>query len=215
MRALASLLLLLSALGCRASLPEELGTSAAAPAPARPVAEAQRAPEPGQPTPGFELLDTEGRRWSSSALRGRAVVLSWYDEDCPFLEFAYRRAGLAERVRRAEASGAVWLAVDSGARRATLGEVFAPALPHPLLVDVRGRVARRYGVRVVGETLVIAPDGTLAYRGPLDDAPFGVVAGGGTRRDYVAETLAALASGSTPPVPAIEPYGAHIRYADR
>ncbi len=214
MRALAPFLLPLVVLGCRASLPAELDASAPAPAAPRPLAVPERAPEPGQVAPDFELEDTGGRRWSLGALRGRAVVLTWYDPSCPFLEFAYRRGDLAERVRRAQAAGAVWLAIDSSPTRAAPPDGAARALDHPLLVDARGRVGRRYGVRVAGETLVIAPDGTVAYRGPLDDAPFGVVAGGGARRDYVAATLAALAAGAAPPEPAIEPYGARIRYAN-
>lgn len=225
MRATTLLLLLCSPCAlpaCRAPLPPELFAATEVEARERASGAELAPPLPGEPAPSFELQDSAGRVFELAALRGRPVVLTWFDASCPFLSFAYERGELGQRIQGALEGGALWLTVDSSDPRSALGAPSAGAGPsstpeplQPLLSDPQGRVGRRYGVTRAGETFVVAADGTLIYRGPLDNAPFGSVPGGGARRDYVEEALAALASGSAPPV-ALEPtYGSRIRYATR
>ncbi len=210
-------LALLLSTACRAPLPPELDAPAPAPA--------QGAPEPtflrpGDPAPGFELPDLEGRIWRLADLAGRPVVLLWFDPECPFLEHAYSEQGLREVTARLSAHNVVWLGINSsGPGRAGSGRELNASfvqehdILHPVLLDEAGAVARRYGARRSPEAFVIAPDGALVYRGPLDNSPFGVVPGGGERRDYVELALDAIAQGRSPTLPLIEPYGCRLRLA--
>jgi peroxiredoxin len=210
-------LALLGVAACRSPLPPELD----APPPA--VVHDAQEPQfvrPGEPAPVFELVDLEGITWRLEDLAGRRVVLLWFDPECPFLVHAYRDRGLSELSARLIAQGVTWLGINSSgpgrvgwSREANVRFVTEHDILHPVLRDEDGAVARRFGARRAPEAFVIAPDGTLAYRGPLDNAPFGVVPGGGERRSYVELALEAVASGRAPSVPMIDPYGCRLRLA--
>jgi len=39
----------------------------------------------GQPAPDFTLTDTNGKAHSLADLKGKAVVLEWWNYECPFV----------------------------------------------------------------------------------------------------------------------------------
>ena len=203
---------------CRAALPPELGAARAADG----AGGAQLAPLPppsvGEPAPAFVLTDLEGRTWDLAALAGRPAVLLWFDPECTFLVHAYEHGDLAERAARIAEGGVVWLSIaptgpemGDDTRERSTDFVAAHGVPHPVVLDDNGAVARAFGARLAGEVLVLAPDATVVYRGALDNAPFGIVRGGFERRNYVEEALAALARGARPQMQTTEPYGCRLR----
>ena len=127
------------------------------------------APPVGDPAPGFELLDQEGKTRRLEDYSGKWVVLYFYPkadtpgcttESCAFRDniFAFRAVG-------AEIVG---ISLDDVGSQKEFSEKYS--LPFPLLSDAEGRVAESYGVlRNFGlmkvasrQTFVIAPDGTIA-----------------------------------------------------
>lgn len=215
-----SLLITLGLLACRARLPAELTDPRSGDHAAQASVGTPSIPAAGDLAPHFELPDLEDRLWNLHDLEGRIVVLLWFDPECPFLLHAYGPGRQAGRARDHATRGTVWLAIDSNgpgragaARERNLAFVARHDVGHPILLDEDGAVGRAFGARLSGEVLVLGPDGRLAYRGALDNAPFGVPRRGHRVEGYVDQALEALARGEAPPTARTEPYGCRIRYS--
>lgn len=139
---------------------------------------ASKAAEVGQPAPGFTLKDLDGETYSLADLKGKTVVLEWFNPGCPYVVGAYEGGPLATMVAEAQEKGVVWLAINSGApgKQGHGVEVNREArsswsMPHPILLDEDGAVGRSYGAKVTPHMYVINPEGVLTYAGALDNAP--------------------------------------------
>ena len=112
-----------------------------------------------------------------------------------------------------------WLAIDSTVPRRgadPTADAHARAALHldlPLLLDPTAAVGRRFDITTAPAAVVIAADGTVAYRGALDDAPLGRV-DGDHRRDYVDAALRALAAGGAVRPTSTTSYGCAVQYGD-
>lgn len=136
------------------------------PAPAADVA------TPAEPTapraPAFSLQTVDGQPFSLADADGRAVVLEFLAPGCPecrvdvaVLAQAARRYGDEVRVVIADVSGAADLGFLRDYYRGELGAPRAVVIAS----DIDFEVARRYGVRSLGETFVIGPDGRIEWQG--------------------------------------------------
>jgi peroxiredoxin len=182
----------------------------------------------GKPAPDFSLRDTDGNEVSLRALRGKLVVLEWFNPDCPFSKHAHSRGPLKDLAKRVASDKLVWLSINSAApgkqghglerNRAAKGEY---GIENALLLDETGTVGRAYGAEKTPHIFIIDAKGTLVYRGGLDNAPMGVVddarprpAGStpGTLERYVEKALDALERGKKPPLRDTPPYGCSVKY---
>jgi peroxiredoxin len=175
------------------SKPSAPGASAPepTPAPATPAAEppaAQAAPavltpaELGKPAPDFTLTDTDGKSHTLSALKGKTVVLEWFNPDCPFVKFAHGQGELKTMATKVMGEQLIWLSINSGApgkqghgvdrNREAKGEY---AMQNPILLDESGAVGKSYGAQKTPHLFVVDKLGTLIYRGAIDNAPIGKV----------------------------------------
>ena len=59
--------------------------------------------------PDFTLRDTDGREVKLSSLKGRTVVLEWFNPDCPFVKYAHAKGPLKDASKRFENDKLVWL----------------------------------------------------------------------------------------------------------
>ena len=213
----------------------EQDTSASAQAQtARPQPEAEPATAPevakvGQPAPDFTLTDTEGVTHELAKLRGKTVVLEWFNPDCPFVRYSHSRGPLKEMAARKAGEQLVWLAINSNAagkqghgvernRKARADY----AMTYPVLLDERGDVGRRYGAEKTPHMFVIDAKGTLVFRGGIDNAPMGEVDGTrprapGTPDDavlnYVDAALEDLGQGRPLRWSDVPAYGCSVKYA--
>ena len=64
--------------------------------PPRPPAVPAPSAEVGKPAPDFTLTDSAGQTHQLSALRGKNVVLEWFNPDCPFVRFAHGQGPLKD-----------------------------------------------------------------------------------------------------------------------
>ena len=169
----------LAALGC---------TSATTPAPepgkGAPLASAPLAAAPaakiGEPAPDFTLKGDDGKTVHLADLRGKTVVLEWFNPDCPFVKASHLKGSLRDAAKRRAAKGVVWLGVNSAAPgkqgnapdRVAAGKQ-AFGLEHPILADESGQVGHLYGATNTPHIFVIDPKGVLVYRGAIDNSPDG------------------------------------------
>lgn len=102
-------------------------------------------PARGSKAPDFSLPDQNGKLQTPASYSGRWLVLYFYPKDdtpgCTEEACAFR-----DGLQKLHAAGAavVGISVDSQASHLRFAEKYQ--LPFPLLADVDGTVARRYGV---------------------------------------------------------------------
>jgi len=174
-------------------------------------------PEIGKAAPDFTLTDTEGNTTQLSALKGKVVVLEWFNPDCPFVVYAHGKKGpLTEQVPRVLADGVVWLAINSGAPgkqgadpKRNVSARSEYGMNYPVLLDPKGEVGRLYGAKTTPHMFVIDAEGTLVYAGGLDAAPMGR----GNATNFVDAALADLKAGTKPTRDRTKAYGCSVKYS--
>lgn len=183
-----------------------------------PIAADARA-EVGEPAPDFTLSDTDGKTHTLSALRGKTVVLEWFNPQCPFVNHAHTEGSLVSMAKDETEKGVVWLAINSGApgkqghglEANTEGKTKF-GLEHPILLDETGAVGHAYGAEKTPHVFLIDGAGTLLYRGAIDNAPFGEVDGEGETINYLGRALEALRGGQAVGTPETPAYGCTVKY---
>jgi len=172
----------------------------------------------GRAAPDFELKDLTGKPYKLSRYEGRAIVLEWFNPDCPFVKYAHESGPLEEMPEEWKGADVVWIAINSGAS-SKLGasptknvkSVMEWKMRYPLLFDPTGEVGKLYKATTTPHMFVIDEDFTLRYAGALDNAPMGKQQG--EYRNFVEEALEAISKGSPCPK-GDKPYGCGVKYAD-
>jgi peroxiredoxin len=155
--------------------------------------------EPGREMPSFTLSDARtGEPIALENYRGRctAIVITFTGINCPIGNLYVPR--LAELATTYAARGVVILAINSNShetRAEIIEHVREYAIPFPVLMDPKNRVADLYLAERTCEALVLDGDLRLRYRGAIDDQ-YAL----GSRRDqperrYLIEAIEAILSG--------------------
>ncbi|MFO0661280.1 MAG: thioredoxin family protein [Polyangiaceae bacterium] len=214
-----------SASGATSSTPAQITPSPANSQSTPAAADAKKAalpgPEIGKPAPDFTLTDLDGKSYTLSSLKGKVVVLEWFNPDCPFVKMSHSKGSLKGYADKAIAKGVTWLAINSAApgkqghdpERNRAG-IKAFDLHHPVLVDPTGEVGHKYAATNTPQMFVIAADGTVAYRGAIDNSPDGEGESpeGGKLVNYVDEALTSVLAGKPVAKPITKPYGCGVKY---
>lgn len=137
--------------------PLVLALQSATPLPTTPT------PAPVNPAPDFTLRDVDGREVSLSDFRGQVVVLNFWASWCPSCRAEAQDFGAFARAYRAR--NVVVVGVNLREDTETV-RAFAAAngMDYPLLLDVDGSVAQRYGVVGIPTTVFIDPIGEMRAR---------------------------------------------------
>jgi peroxiredoxin len=157
---------------------------------------------PGSPVPPLTLTTLDGAATSVAALRGEGplVLMAW----CSSCHSCRGAEGAFDRFAR-EYRGTVPIYALASNPTETVAAVRTRQqqgqLEFPVLLDASGALADACGVTRTTTALVIAADGTLAYRGPFaqDDTA------------YAAEALHAVLAGGQPAQPELPQQGCPIR----
>lgn len=173
--------------------------------------------ELGQPAPDFTLTDLDGREHRLSDLRGKIVVLEWFNPDCPFVKKHHQKnKTMARTYEGFREKGIVWLAINSGApgkqghgaeRNTKAREDYGIA--YPVLLDEGGQTGRAYAAKTTPHMYVIDREGSLVYRGAIDDNASPGTLG---KRNYVAECLTALCAEGEWTPRETKSYGCSVKY---
>lgn len=175
----------------------------------------------GQPAPAFTATDSNGRQVSLADFKGKTVVLEWTNPECPFVQKYYSGGDMQKLQAEARKQGVVWLSVNSGAPgkqgAMTGAEANAKlrqqgATPTAYLIDSNGAVGRAFGARTTPHMFVIAPNGTVAYAGGIDNLPTANPADIARAQPLVKLALADVAAGRDVETPTSKPYGCSVKY---
>ncbi len=180
--------------------------------------------EVGKAAPNFSLPDTNGKTWGLSDLKGKYVVLEWYQPDCPFVRKHYRSGNMQGLQKEYTAKGVTWLTIDSSAPgqegnypAAKLNEIAVQdgSARTGLLLDPAGEVGRMYGAKTTPDMYIIDPKGILVYKGAIDNKRSTDLADVKTATNYVQVALDAAMAGKTVSTTATQPYGCSVKYASK
>jgi peroxiredoxin len=196
----------------------------------KPTPAAPHGAELGKPAPDFALPDLQGKTHKLSELKGRTVVLEWFNPDCPFVKSAHGKGPLRTLAQDRQSPKLVWWTINSNApgkqgsglerNKAALAEY---GIVNTLLLDESGAVGHAYGAEKTPHLFVIDAKGVLVYRGGLDNAPMGVVddarprpssSAPGTLAAYVADALDAVGRGTSIELTDTPAYGCSVKYGN-
>lgn len=175
----------------------------------------------GQPAPAFAHTDTRGTAWSLVALKGRFVVLEWFNHDCPFTRKHYGSGSLQRLQAAYTQRGVVWLSVNSSApgKQGHLVAQEANALtdakgahPSAVLLDPDGALGRLYGAKTTPHLFVINPEGVVIYAGAIDDRASADPADLAHATNFVQRALDEALAGQPVSIPETKPYGCSVKY---
>lgn len=79
-----------------------------------------------------------------------------------------------------------------------------------ILLDPEGTVGMRYGAKTTPHMYIIGPDGTLLYKGGIDDKPRASKSETASIKSYVSMALDAAVNGEDIAVKASQPYGCTV-----
>jgi cytochrome c biogenesis protein CcmG/thiol:disulfide interchange protein DsbE len=123
----------------------------------------------GRPAPAFDLQELGSDRHVRLAdLRGQVVVLNFWASWCAAC--VVEQGSLDAAWRRFADSGVVFLApVFQDTASGAEGYAATYGVGWPILLDPGSRVAIGYGVSGVPETVIVGPDGSIAFKeaGPV------------------------------------------------
>lgn len=187
-----------------------------------PPAAAQSDAQVGEPAPDFTLQAADGETHSLSDFEGQYVVLEWLNFGCPFVGKHYGSGNMQSLQETYTDKGVAWLSIVSSAegrqgyyppeemvqqKEAHNGEMTA------ILMDTAGEVGRTYGATVTPHMYVINPEGTLIYKGGIDDRPTTDEADVEGATNYVRMALDQAMNGDEVQVKTAQPYGCTVKYA--
>ncbi len=168
----------------------------------------------GQPAPDFQTVDATGAPVSLAAMKGKYVVLEWWNHGCPFVQGQYGDGKMQAQQKMWTAKGVEWLVVCSSApgkqghvspEEALRIQGEAGGKPTHILLDPAGELGGRYGARTTPHMFVIDPQGILIYAGAIDDRG---------SRNYVQQALTQAMAGQSVTEPVTAPYGCSVKYGD-
>lgn len=143
----------------------------------------------GYKTPNFTLSDTTGKEHSLADYEGKIVVLTFYNQSCPYVvEMWDRMDDFAERY---EGTDVVFLAVDPGVEN-TEEQITAHAEERsfPILLNRTSELAMEFEATRTPEVFLHDRDGVVVYHGMFDNGRQG--AAEGARRSYAEDAVKAL-----------------------
>ncbi|MDA7948071.1 MAG: thioredoxin family protein [Hyphomicrobiaceae bacterium] len=186
---------------------------------ALPTARAE--PRIGERAPDFVGVDSNGKTHKLSDLKGKTVILEWTNHDCPFVQKHYSSGNMQKLQKLATGDGVVWLSVISSApglqghvepAKANTLTTERDAAPSAVILDPEGEIGRAYNARTTPHMFLIDKNGTLVYKGAIDDKPSANNADVPIARNYVRDALAAHAAGKPVDPDATRPYGCSVKY---
>lgn len=195
-----------------------LGSAAVALTPAIAFADG---PDVGKPAPLFTAVDSNGKTWSLTDLKGKVVVIETTNHDCPYVRKHYNAKNMQDQQREAAARGIVWLTSASSAK-GEQGYVTAAeanqlttsrdAAPAAVLLDPQSKIARAYGATVTPHMYIIDANGVLVYKGGIDSIPSSSVSDIPKAKQYVRVGLGEVLAGKPVTDSSTRAYGCTLKY---
>jgi len=171
--------------------------------------------------PELSVPDLSGAIQTLQHQAGKIVVLEWTNYDCPFVKKHYSAGNMQELQKRYTGKGVVWWTICSSAE-GKQGYYTAEkwkemveesgAASTATLLDVSGEAGRALSAKTTPHMFVIDRDGSIAYRGAIDNIRSTDPDDIEGAENFVAAALDALLQGEKVKVSKTAPYGCSVKY---
>ena len=169
----------------------------------------------GQAAPDFSLQDQNGKTVNLADLKGKIVVLEWFNEECPFVVRHYEKdKTMAQTAEKYASKDVIWLAVNSTNGKTNDDNKSIAGkwdIKYSILNDADGKTGKAYGAKTTPHMFIIDKEGKLAYAGGIDNDPQGEKSGA-DRVNFVDKALGELAEGKAVSEPKSKQYGCTVKY---
>ena len=175
----------------------------------------------GSPAPHVSGKDSTGKEVTLQSLKGKIVVLEWFNPGCPFVKKFYKNGDMQKIQQELASKGVVWLTISSSASgksgyltpeaaettRAELGMKSSS-----LVLDHDGAIGKAFGARTTPHMFVVNSDGILAYAGAIDSEASTSSDDIAGATNYVLNAVNALQAGKQVEPASTDPYGCSVKY---
>ena len=174
-----------------------------------------------QPAPAFTGKDMTGKAVSLNDLKGKTVVLEWYNRDCPYVKKHYSSNNMQNLQKELTGKGVIWVTVISSApgkqghftaqQAIDNAKASASAATYTLL-DEDGKIGKAYEAKTTPHMYVINPQGVLTYNGAIDDNDSANPKVIPTSKNYVRAAVESTLAGKPVAEASTKPYGCSVKY---
>lgn len=179
--------------------------------------------------PDFELQGHDGKAYKLSDLKGKLVVLEWFNHECPYVKKHYdlgaknmqNTQSNMMNLALAQGKELVWLSVVSSApgKQGHITSEKAAALKSELagnmtafVFDPDGVVGKAYNAKTTPHMYVINEEGLLKYMGGMDDKPSANLSSLAGAQNYVVKAVTSVLDNKPITNASTKPYGCSVKY---
>lgn len=170
----------------------------------------------GSALPNFELMNVDGKRFSSDSLKGaKAALVAFTCNHCPYVKGSEEM--LVSIVKKFESAGLKTVSINSNDAVQYPDDSFAKMqekarqmnLPYPYLHDETQAVAKQFDAACTPEFYLFDAAGKLAYHGTINDSPRDPSK---VTKDFLSTAVSQVLKGEKPNPAYVHPLGCSVKW---
>lgn len=178
---------------------------------------------PGDKALDFTLIDQEDKVFNLSQLKGKYIILEWYNYGCPYVKKHYSSGNMQTIQRLYKNNDLVkWVSIVSSAKNKqgylhsakNVQDKIKEVQSHAdyMLRDFDGKVGQSYEARSTPHIFIIDPDFKIQYMGAIDSIASADIADIKNAKNYITSTISKLMLKNKPDPQKTRAYGCSIKY---
>jgi thioredoxin-related protein len=179
----------------------------------------------GSTAANFTLINQENESVELKSLRGKYIILEWFNHGCPFVRKhydSYNMQNTQDYVFRKLKNDVVWLSINSSAK-GKQGHLAMPEIAKArlekessnathMLLDPNGIVGRAYEAKTTPQIVIISKEGKVLYNGAIDSIASTNTSDIPKSVNYVKHAVDNIQSGDEIKIKKSKPYGCSVKY---
>lgn len=181
------------------------------------------APITNQAAPNFTATNVlSGQPISLHSLKGKIVVMEWFNNGCPFVKKFYQSGAMQKLQKQYMAKGVEWIVVISSAKgkqgyvanKAQMEQIMHEwnFNPSAVILDPTGSLGHEYAAKTTPHMYIINKQGVLVYQGAIDSIRSTNPADIAKATNYVAKALDEILAGRPVITAQTRSYGCSVKY---